>query len=645
MDKSKKFYVTTPIYYVTAKPHLGSLYTTVLADVIARWNKLKGKKTFLLTGTDEHGQKVAKAAEKAGKSPKEFVDGFIDSYQSTWKDYEIEYDHFIRTTDPYHEKAVQSWIKMLIDKGDIYKSFYEGWYCAQCELFVTAKDIEKGHVPSCPECKRETEKVEEECYFFKLSKYQDKLLKFYEENPDFVAPKERLNEVVSFVKEGLKDISISRTKVKWGIPFEGDEEHVAYVWADALNNYITAIGYGQKDKKEQFEFLWPADLHIMAKEILRFHAVYWPAFLMASGLPLPKRMLVHGWITVDKKKMSKSFGNVVDPNVLKDEYGVEPVRYYLTRQLAINQDGDFSRKDLEQKISSDLANDLGNLLNRMVTLAERNDAKTIQAPKIWSDSALELRGESLNAFSDFQSYMSDYQFHMALASLWKFINKVNAFFHAQEPWKLAKTDRGAFLQVLSATAHSLRFIAILLWPIMPKKMELLLSSLGQTFSLDKNLLEDLSLGNWNKTFTLQKIDTLFKKYEPTLRHASKDATQDERVKKVQEKKSDYIKIDDFAKVHLVVGTIELAEDVQKSDKLLKLQVDCGDYGKRQIFAGVKKFYRPEELIGKQGVFVVNLKPRKMMGSESQGMMLFAEGKEKLQMVTVAENVSNGTRLR
>jgi len=645
MDKSKKFYVTTPIYYVTAKPHLGTLYTTVLSDIVARWNKLQGKKTFLLTGTDEHGQKVAKAAEQAGKKPKEFVDGFIDAYQSAWKEYEINYDHFIRTTDPYHTKAVQAWIQMLIDKGDIYKSFYEGWYCAQCELFVTEKDLQKGHVPSCPDCKRETEKVEEECYFFKLSKYQDKLLKFYEENPDFIAPKERLNEVINFVKDGLKDLSISRTKISWGIPFPGDEKHVAYVWADALNNYITAIGYGQEDKKEQFDFWWPADLHIMAKDIVRFHAIYWPAFLMASGLPLPKRILVHGWITVDKKKMSKSFGNVVDPKLLKKTYGAEPVRYYLARQIAVSQDGDFSTQDLEQRISSDLANDLGNLLNRMVTLAQKNGIETIEPPQIWSDKALELRGQSSNALMEFQSYMSDYQFHMALASLWKFINKVNAFFHSQEPWKLAKTDQDAFLQVLSATAHSLYFIAVLLWPVMPKKMELLLSSLGQKFNLDKNLLEELSLGNWNKTFTVQKIDSLFKKYDAPSALESKQGKHVEKNKTEQEKKSDYIKIDDFAKVHLVVGTIEVAEDVQESDKLLKLQVDCGDYGKRQVFAGVKKFYKPEELIGKQGVFVVNLKPRKMMGSESQGMMLFAEGDKKLQMVTVSDIVPNGTRLR
>jgi len=643
LSDSKKFYVTTPIYYVTAKPHLGSLYSTVLADVVSRWNKLKGKKTFFVTGTDEHGQKVANAAEKAGKQPKEFVDSFIDAYKSVFKSFEIENDHFIRTTDPYHEKAVQQWLKMLIDKGDIYKGFYEGHYCTQCELFIKEKSQENEEkTVLCPDCGRETEIVSEECYFFRLSKYQDKLLKFYEENPDFIAPKERLKEVINFVKSGLKDLSISRTKITWGIPFPGDDKHVAYVWADALNNYITAIGYGQEGKKESFEFWWPADLHIMAKDILRFHAIYWPAFLMASELLLPKRMLVHGWITVDKRKMSKSFGNVVDPVELEKLYGPEPVRYYLVRQMAITQDGDFSIEDLEQRISSDLANDLGNLLNRMVTLAYKNDAKVVKAPKIWSESELELRGECLNMISDFQTYMADYQFHMALSSLWKFINKVNAYFHAKEPWKLAKTDRDAFLQVLSATGHSLRTIAILLWPIMPKKMELLLNSLGVKFELEKDLIQELSLGKWDETFMLQKIDMLFVK--PEQKEKKMDTEKEKPV--LEKEKKDYIKIDDFAKVHLVVGTIEQAENVEKSNKLIKLQVNCGEFGKKQIFAGVKKFYKPEELVGKQGIFVVNLKPRKIMGMESQGMMLFAEGDDgKLQMATVSASVPNGMRLR
>jgi len=635
MIENKKFYVTTPIYYGTAKPHLGSLYSTILADVVERWNKMLGKKTFFLTGTDEHGQKVARAADKAGKKPKEFVDGFIDAYKTVWRDYEIDYDYFIRTTDTNHIKAVQKWLQMLLDKGDIYKSAYKGWYCLPCESFEKEWDEGETKGPQCNVCGRDTELVSEECYFFKLSKYQDRLLKFYEDNPDFVVPKERLKEVINFVKSGLKDLSISRTKVSWGIPFPQDEAHVAYVWADALNNYITAIGYLQPEKQENFAYWWPADLHIMAKDILRFHAIYWPAFLMASDLPLPKRLLVHGWITVDQKKMSKSLGNVVDPEVLRGLYGAEPVRYYLLRQMAINQDGDFRIEDLEQRIASDLANDLGNLLNRMISLAEKNEVKVINRPEIWSEDVLALRDESLNLIADFKAYMDDYQFHMALARLWKFINKVNAYFHAKEPWKLAKSDPVKFLEVLAATANSLKVIGTLLWPVMPEKMEQLFGSLGTRFELEKNMLEDIELGNWHDTFMLNKIDTLFQKPEKR---------QEPEIIK-EELKIPEVSIDDVVKVHLVVGTIESAEDLPKSNKILKLQVDCGSYGKRQILAGVKKYYKPQDLIGKQGVYVLNLKPRKIMGIESQGMMLFAEGKDKLEIVTVAAEVPNGTRLK
>lgn len=746
MDQ-KKFYVTTPIYYVTAKPHLGSVYSSVLADIVARWNKLQGKRTFFATGTDEHGQKVAKAAENANKNPKEFVDSFIPAYQDAFKNYEVEYDHFVRTTDPAHEKAVQDWLKMLMDKGEIYKSAYEGWYCAQCELFVKEKDsagenedggkiacscgckkaceydesglkkckevcacvcdavikedetTNKGTKILCPDCGRQTEMLSEECYFFRLSNYQDKLLKFYEENPDFVAPKERLNEVINFVKSGLKDLSISRTNITWGIPFPGDEKHVTYVWADALNNYITAVGYGNQDREKEFEFWWPADLHIMGKDILRFHAVYWPAFLMASGLKLPKKMLVHGWITVDKKKMSKSFGNAVDPVELEKIYGAEVVRYYLARQMAINQDGDFSIEDLEQKITSDLANDLGNLLNRMVALAQKNEIVELEAPKTWSSQSIDLKDAAENAIADFKTYMADYQFHMALAALWKFINKINSYFHTQEPWKLAKTNRDLFLEVMSATGHSLEVVGTLLWPIMPRKMEQLLGSLGLSFKIDgklsgKNLthgdfekggfldgifgkgdtelygedfVEKLSMARWDKKFVLHKTETLFLKPELRLEEQNmseeiKDgksenvAQNNDGKKTVLEEQSagsgkigsveyEHIGIEDFAKTYLVVGTIETAEEVAGSDKLLRLMVDCGDYGKRQVFSGVKKYYKPEELVGKQGIFVINLKPRKIMGSESQGMMLFAQDKDgNFKFTTVSGFVANGTRL-
>jgi len=637
---SKKFYVTTPIYYVTSRPHVGSLYTTVLADVVARWNKLLGKKTFFLTGTDEHGQKVSQEAEKAGKAPQEFVDSFIESYQKTWRQYDLQYNYFIRTTDPLHIKVVQEWLQSLQKKEDIYKNFYEGWYCVSDEAFVKEKELGETRGPVCTQCGRPTTLMSEECYFFKLSKYQNKLLKFYEENPDFITPKERMHEVINFVKSGLKDLSISRTTISWGIPFPNDEKHVVYVWADALNNYISAIGYGQPDKQDEFNFWWPADLHIMGKEILRFHAVYWPAFLMGSDLALPKKLLVHGWITVDGQKMSKSLGNVVDPIVLLEKYGAEPVKYYLARQIAVNQDGDFSYKDLEQRISSDLANDLGNLLNRMVSLAEKHEVGAIEPFKHWSSQSKVLKDESEQMIKEFQTYMGEYQFHMALARLWKFINQVNAYFHGQEPWKLAKENRDNFLEVLSATSHSLCIIAILAWPVMPRKMEQMLLSLGITMTVDDNNVQALK-GSWTNSFAFQKVPNLFVKYD------LKEVKANLQIKKTKvQLGSVEISIDDFSKVQMIVGTIESAEDVEKSDNLIKMKVDFGILGRRQICAGIKKFYKSQDLIGKQGVFVFNLQSRKLMGVESHGMMLCAEDSEKKpQIVTLMNFVPNGTRLK
>jgi len=644
MESKNKFYVTTPIYYVTAAPHLGSLYSTVLADTVSRWNKVLGKKTFLLTGTDEHGQKIALAAEKAGKDPKMFVDGFIDAYKTVWKQYDINYNHFIRTTDKHHVTAVQNWIRMLQEKGDIYKSSYEGWYCTPDEAFILdpgSTGEKKGSNPLCPDCGREATWVSEECYFFKLSKYQDRLLEFYKKNPNFISPKERMREVVSFVESGLKDLSISRTTVSWGIPFPDDEKHVAYVWADALNNYITAIGYGDTKKEAEFNYWWPADLHILGKDIVRFHAVYWPAFLMASGLEFPKKLLVHGWLTVDKQKMSKSLGNVIDPAVLAEKYGSDQIRYYLLRQLAITQDGDFGIKDLEQRINAELANDLGNLLNRMVTLVEKNKIEIVRSPKIWDESVFKLRSDCKTMIEQFCFYMDDYKFHMALSEVWKFINSVNSFFHSQEPWKLAKQEHGEpFMQVMSATAHSLRAIATVLWPVMPNKMSQLFESLGIMFEPGKQMLDELN--KWDQNFMLKKLkETLFKKFEPSEKNSNVASEQ-----KQLAHKDDYIKIDDLAKITLAVGTIELAESLDGSDKLIKMKVNCGQFGIRQILAGIKKFYSPEELVGKQGVFVLNLKPRKMMGVESQGMMLTAQDKEgKPLLITVPGQVPNGTTLR
>lgn len=633
------FYVTTPIYYGTARPHLGSLYSTLIADALNRWHKLQGFTTYFLTGTDEHGQKIAQAAHEAGKTPQEFVDSFVGAYKEVWNLYDIDYTQFIRTTDPYHIKGVQELVTTLVKRGDIYKASYEGWYCTPCETYVT--NTKEGKSPLCPSCGRETVAIKEESYFFKLSMYADKLLAFYKKHPDFIYPQERAHEVISFVESGLKDLSISRTTVSWGVPFPSDPEHVVYVWVDALCNYITAVGYGNPDKQAMFKKWWPAHLHILGKDIIRFHAVYWPAFLMAAGLALPKQLLVHGWIQIDKQKMSKSRGNVVDPVELAKRYGAEPVRYYLLRKMAVNTDGDFSIEDLEQTITADLANDLGNLLNRMVTLAMRNGCAAVPQIHSWQSASHALHEEAQATLDAYVAHMKQYEFHLALARLWKLVSHTNAYFHGQEPWKLAKTDQQQFIEVISATCHSLYLIGVLLLPIMPEKMAALLQSIGVVVD-DKDTIGSLELTRWDRSFTLTLMSPLFQKVEPE----KGERSMKEESSSTPSLEVTYATIDDVAKVELRVGTITHAEPIPSSDKLLKFQVDFGEFGMRQILAGVRKFYEPDQLVGTQGVFVFNLKPRNMMGFESQGMMLAAQNdKGEPCMVTVSCKVPNGTRLK
>lgn len=647
--KKNSFYVTTPIYYVTAAPHLGSLYSTLLADVVARYHKLLGKDVFFLTGTDEHGQKVAEAAKKAGKSPKDFVDGFIPAYTDMWKLYNIEYNKFIRTTDDYHVHAVQTWISRLMAQGDIYKGEYVGWYCTPCETFVTDKDSapELTEV-TCPSCLRPTNQLSEECYFFRLSAYQDRLLELYEKHPHFITPKERMQEVVSFVKEGLKDLSISRTTVTWGIPFPGDNKHVTYVWADALNNYITGIGYGVSGKDTDFNHWWPANMQILGKDIVRFHAVYWPAFLMASGLQMPETLLVHGWIKIGDQKMSKSLGNAIDPLSLATQYGVDQIRYYLTRKMAITQDSQFSIADIEQSINSELANDLGNLLNRCLILAHKYHYTQVQAPAVWSPRAQALQKSCDVMIKEATTLIEEGFFYRAVNRIWEYINQVNAYLQATEPWKTANTNQVAFQESIAATAYSLRAIGLMLWPVMPEKMQKLLSSIGYEIqpTVTHNLIVRDSV--WMGSCSLHLTETLFQKYEikPTEKVNQQELkSMEESVKKEQQLASAHITIDDFAKVDLRVGLIEQAEVVEKSDKLLKLQVDFGDLGKRQILSGVRKYLVPEDLMGKKGVFVVNFPPRLMMGMESQGMMLTAESNGKLSILNPGIDTTPGTKIK
>ncbi len=646
MNKNK-FYVTTPIYYVNSKPHIGTLYSTLIADTVSRWNKILGKKTYFLTGTDEHGQKIEEASLKNNLEPKKFVDTMIPAFKNVWQLFELEYDQFIRTTDKKHEQAVIKILNIMYENGDIYKSTYSGWYCVPCETYVTInpeikKDSDGCYL--CPSCNRKLKELQEESYFFRLSAYQDRLLEFYEKNPNFITPKEKLNEVISFVKSGLKDLSISRKNIKWGIQLPWDSTHTAYVWTDALTNYISAIGFGSDKKEDEnlFNQFWPADLQVMAKDIVRFHAVYWPSFLMSANIALPKKLLVHGYILTDGAKMSKSMGNAADPVELAKLYGVEQIRYYLLRQMPINQDGHFDIKDLENRIASDLANNLGNLLNRTLTLALNNNFTQVMAPDVLEAKTITLKTRCEEAFRIFSDEMNHYNFHVALSELWKFISDVNAFFHDQKPWALVKQNKELFVEVIYAVLHSLYSIGILLWPVMPKKMEELLTSIGHNFDLNNNYEIDLRSNIWNKKFVLKKLDgQLFIRPEGTVDTNKSDLLKKEETNVVD----DFITIDDFAKVKLVVGTILECEPVSGSEKLLKLLVDMGKFGKRQVLSGVAQYFKPQDLVGKQGIYVENLKPRKLMGMESQGMMLFAKDEsDKMQMVTVMEKIENGTRI-
>ena len=642
--QKNKFYVTTPIYYVNARPHLGSLYSTLLADVAARYHTLHNKKVFFLTGTDEHGQKIAQTAHAAGKEPKEFVDSFIQPFKDAWKRYDIDYTKFIRTTDPDHMHAVQAWLKRLIDKGDIYKSHYSGYYCTPCEAFVTEKeltgttDADQHAAPVCATCGRATEYMSEESYFFKLSAYQERLLQFYQEHPDFITPRERTAEVVSFVQAGLKDLSISRTSIKWGIPFPGDAHHVTYVWADALTNYITGIGYGVPGKEDEFNFWWPADMQVLGKDIVRFHAVYWPAFLMASGLQLPKKLLVHGWIKIGEHKMSKSRGNAVDPLELADTYGVDQVRYYLIRHLSITHDSPFTYQELEQCINADLAHDLGNLLNRVITLALKYNLSTIIPPTTWSAESVALRELEKNYLATFEQEMQAGYFNRAYATIGEYVHQVNKFMHNQAPWKVAPVHRARFEQIISATCHALYTIAHACWPVMPRKMEQLLMHLGKKINTHEDSFATLLSQPWSNNFVLTQGELLFTKIDTT--KESESMTQATHVPHA----TPTISIDDFAKIELRVGTIQEVQSLEKSDKLYVLKVDFGEHGTRQILSGIRKHFAPEQLLNRQGVFVFNLAPRKMMGHESQGMMLFVKDVQSLILIAPEHAVPNGTQL-
>ena len=638
-------YITTPIYYVNGEAHIGHAYTTFIADTVARYEKLKGEDTYFLTGTDEHGQKIEESAQKNGKPTQEFADEISASFKNLWDEFEIDYDKFIRTTDEDHKIGVQKAFEKMFAKGDIYKDFYEGHYCVSCETFFPETQLVDGEF--CPDCGRTTNVVKEESYFFKLSKYEDRLLKHYEENPDFILPRSRANEVINFVKSGLRDLSVTRTSFTWGVKMPkslNDDKHVMYVWLDALLNYITALGYGKDDANMKY---WPASIHFVGKDILRFHAIYWPAFLMSLDLPLPEHIGAHGWWTRDGEKMSKSKGNVVSPKEVADIYGVENLRYFMLREVPFGQDGDFSQRAFIDRINSELSNDLGNLLNRIIGMSGKYSDFEINSVNVEKYHSKEL--DAMNeALANLDGFMENLQTHKYLEELWKLFAIGNGAITSYEPWvkmKEGKTDEA--LATVALVANILAKASIMLSPIMPKTTAIIADALD--FEINNESYKELILGkNLLKLFNIKKVPPLFPRVEEPLMEeapmAQPNAPKEEKKEvKVQAKEDDnLIEIGQFFETSLKVGTVVEAEEVPKSKKLLKLQVDLGEDSNRQVVAGIKEFYSPEDLLNTQVCVVANLKPAKLMGMISEGMLLAAKDEDGLCLVRPEKPKKAGT---
>ncbi len=641
--RSKKaFYITTPIYYVNDVPHIGHTYTTIIADVLNRFQKLLGNKVFFLTGTDEHGQKVEKAATERGLKPIELADQVVGRYKDLWKDLNISYDFFIRTTEPFHEKGVQKIFRKLMEKGDIYKGIYKGWYCVSDENFL-AEDVplEKGGHKICPDCGKRADVVSEECYFFKLSAYQKPLLDFYAKFPAFVRPPSRMNEVVSFVRQGLKDLSITRTTVKWGIPVPDDPDHTIYVWFDALHNYLTGIGYDWN--MELFEKFWPATVHLIGKDILRFHAIFWPAFLMAADFPLPQTVIGHGWWLKDKTKMSKSKGNVLDPYLILDTFGPDPLRYFLLREIPIGLDGNFSHEGFVHRVNSDLANDLGNLVQRTLTMIQNYFNGKIEETDKEEKIDKEIRLEFDNLKKKVLKFFEDYALSKSLEEIWAYISSVNKYLAVNEPWKLAKdqSKRKRLGRVLYQAAAALRGISYLLFPVMPGSSEKIWGFLGEEEPIQEESFSELKFENLKLGQKIKKPKPLFP------RIALKDFLKEEEKKSSparKEEKMEHVTFDEFKRMDFRVGEVLKAERVEGTDKLLKLEVDIGTE-KRTMVAGVADVYSPEELVGKKFVFIVNLKPAVIRGIESQGMLLAAEVEGKATIPFFDKDVQTGAKVK